>query len=99
MEIDNGIVSTAARTAAGGDVSIEANTIRLSNGAFVSARNLETGTGGSVSMTAGEIIQNDNSTITVTAEQGEGGSMNLSAPGISLTNLAEVSARTVGEGP
>ena len=95
---DNGIVSSAAGAGAGGDVSIEANRIYLRNEAFVSARNVETGTAGSVRLYAGSRIHSDHSTITVTAEQGEGGNINISAPEVLLTNGAVVSAETSGNG-
>ena len=98
FENDNGIVSSAAGAASGGDVSIESNLIYLYNEAFVSARNIETGTAGSVRMDAGSRIQSDNSTITVTAEQGEGGNLDISAPEVLLTNRTLVSAETSGMG-
>jgi hypothetical protein len=98
FENANGIISSAAEAGAGGSVLIDANIIRLSNGAVVSAKNLETGIAGGVQLNADKTLYCDNSTVTVTAEQGEGGNIGISAPEVFLTNGAEVSSETSGKG-
>lgn len=85
----------------GGDISIQANSFSLTNGAIMTSGTLGQGDAGSVSVQTDNFILLENGLIGTTVEQsgvGNGGNINLQTGELSLTNSAEVSASSNGAG-
>jgi filamentous hemagglutinin family protein len=76
---DNSIVTTAADAARGGDISITAQQIQLSDGAVISGRSFGSGTAGNISITTRDSLVINNSTITTQAELADGGDITINA--------------------
>ncbi len=95
------IRSTTTGSGKGGNIYIQARSLSLTDGATISSSTLGTGDGGSVfvmtddriDLNNGFIIANSHSTAT-----GKGGNITIETDSLSLTNVAFVEARAIGQG-
>ncbi len=77
-----GTVSSEAKTGAGGNVSITAGNIRLTDGTTIVAKTTGSKDAGGIRLTSADDILMKNSTVTTSAEQASGGDIKLTAPGV-----------------
>jgi len=91
-------VSTATRShGRGGDITLQAREIRLSEGASLSATSTGTGDAGRLTMTATEHLRLDRSTLTARAAQANGGEIVLQAGhGVQLWDGSTITASVEG---
>ncbi|MEX0269395.1 filamentous hemagglutinin N-terminal domain-containing protein [Leptolyngbyaceae cyanobacterium UHCC 1019] len=104
------INSTATQLASGngGDITLETETLSVTNGATISAGTAGTGNGGNVRVTANEIAldgtspdgQNSSGLLSEVENtgSGRGGDITVQTDSLSVTNGAAVSASTFGNG-
>ncbi|MGH7306600.1 MAG: hypothetical protein ACRELZ_25240, partial [Candidatus Rokuibacteriota bacterium] len=99
---DEGVISSKTSTpGAGGAVELVADRISLMGGAQVTGRSEGSSAGGKagdVSITARDLFQVDASAVTTAADQGQGGTITVSAQRVELSNGALVSATSDGPG-
>jgi filamentous hemagglutinin family protein len=91
---------TAVPTATAGSVEINTPRLKLQNSASITARNDGLGLGGDVKINAKEVMLNTAARISVLTQSGNGGSLNLKADSIVLSNdsLLVANAKGSGEG-
>ncbi len=77
FESSDAEVTTSAERAQGGDISLTAPRIELSNGAVVSAQSAGAGNAGTVRIVASDSFITRNSTVTTEAIQADGGNIEL----------------------
>jgi hypothetical protein len=98
----SGLFSDARSSGVGGDITLQAREIRLTEGASISAISSGTGDAGRLTMTATERFRSDHSTVTTAAIQASGGTIALSAGSriqlrdSALTTSVRGGAETVG---
>ena len=75
-------VSSEAQGGAGGDVSITAGNVQLSDGTTILAKTIGSKDAGSIALTSGSDIIMRNTTVTTSADQASGGNIKLTAPNV-----------------
>ncbi|MEQ9549185.1 MAG: filamentous hemagglutinin N-terminal domain-containing protein [Coleofasciculus sp. G3-WIS-01] len=90
IDLNDGVISARSHSTAtgkGGNITIETDSLSLTNVAFVSARAVGQGDAGNIEITAqGEISLSDFSTIGASVESGKGGNITITADSLSLDN-------------
>jgi filamentous hemagglutinin family protein len=80
LEMSGGIISASTQgTGVGGNISIEADQLKMSEQASISAESSGTGDAGHISVSPSDTIEIQNSSITTAAENAGGGSMLINA--------------------
>ncbi|MCK4961188.1 MAG: filamentous hemagglutinin N-terminal domain-containing protein [Anaerolineales bacterium] len=95
--LPSGIIS-GANSGAGGDITLEAPEIELSDGVIISTESFGVGNAGDISITASDTFHSNNSSVTTAAEQAEGGDINITTREMQLLNGTIVSAESSGAG-
>jgi large exoprotein involved in heme utilization and adhesion len=81
LEANNGTLGTSATNSAGGEITVTAKDIRLSNDSRITTSVFNgTGGGGDITLNAGFIVAFDNSDILAFAREGTGGNIILNTP-------------------
>ena len=94
-------VSTSATQGQGGDIDVNAGqNFQLSNNSTISAESAGPGDSGAVTLTAtGGNFQSDNSTVSTSAQVGEGGDIDITAgQDVQLVSNTTISAESFGPG-
>lgn len=90
------INSSASNSGKGGNINLHLRTLCLNENASISARSTGTGDAGEISISSGESVQIEQSTITTEADSADGGNIVLNAPyKLSLVD-GEISATVKG---
>jgi filamentous hemagglutinin family protein len=97
FQIDNSSVSTAAEQAKGGDITIQAGEVQLTNGALISAESSGKGDAGNIDIATGSLSMRDSS-ITTEAKQADGGNIHIQA-GYMVNLIDSKITASVGGGP
>ena len=100
FQSENSTVSTSAQVAQGGDIQITAGqNVEMMNDSTVLAESFGPGNSGTVTMTAMEgNFQSDNSTVSTSAQEGQGGDINISSAGNVELDETIISAESSGPG-
>ena len=91
-------ITSGANSGAGGDITLEAPEIELSDGVIISTESFGVGNAGDISITASNTFHSNNSSVTTAAEQAEGGDINITTQEMQLLNGTLVSAESSGAG-
>jgi len=91
-------ITSGANSGAGGDITLEAPKIELSDGVIISTESFGVGNAGDISITASDTFHSNNSSVTTAAEQAEGGDINITTREMQLLNGTIVSAESSGAG-
>ena len=91
-------ITSGANSGAGGDITLEAPEIELSDGVIISTESFGVGNAGDISITASDTFHSNNSSVTTAAEQAEGGDINITTREMQLLNGTLVSAESSGAG-
>ena len=83
-------------SARGGDMTLEAHEIALSNSSFLDVLSLEGGS--AISITADRLTVNDSSSILNQTAQGPGGGITITAKSVEVTNSSLILSQTFGDG-
>jgi filamentous hemagglutinin family protein len=73
----SGILTTTSSTGGGGNISMNANTVNLQNGARISSSSTGTGVAGNINITAGSQFTMTSSSVTTEANQSSGGAIKI----------------------
>ncbi|MEQ9485499.1 two-partner secretion domain-containing protein [Coleofasciculus sp. F4-SAH-05] len=95
------ISSTTTGSGKGGNIYVQARSLSLTDGATISSSTLGTGDAGSVFVITDDRIDLNNSVIIARSHStatGKGGNITIETDSLSLTNVAGVSARALGQG-
>jgi large exoprotein involved in heme utilization and adhesion len=98
FQSDNSSVTTTATQARGGDITISAPQIQLTNGAVISAESTGPGNAGSIHLMATDTFHSTGSTVTTEATQADGGNITVQARQLIQLRDSQITA-TVGGGP
>jgi filamentous hemagglutinin family protein len=79
VEIASSSITTAADHAAGGSLAIQADEVRLVDGALVSAKSSGAGDAGNISIAAAKALRITDSVVSTEAVEADGGNINLTA--------------------
>ncbi len=77
FQSDNSSVSTSAVQGQGGDITLTAGQVQLTNGTVISAQSSGAGNAGNIRIVAGDSFVTRNSTVTTEAIQADGGNIEL----------------------
>ena len=94
---DSGLRTTAMGSGIGGDIAVDAQQVRLSEGAVISAESATTGNAGSITITVRDMFLSQHSTVTTNASQAKGGNIRVTAPAMVRLQDSQITA-TVGGG-
>ncbi|MGK7887656.1 MAG: filamentous hemagglutinin N-terminal domain-containing protein [Crocosphaera sp.] len=85
--------------APGGNLAINTNQLRVTNGAIVSAGSFGSGNAGNVNITANSIFLDNRGVITASSEgTGNAGNLTIKTDQLILNNRSQVAVRTIGTG-
>jgi hypothetical protein len=96
FESRNGVVSTLGRRAAGGNLRIEAEDIRLLGGGGISARSQGDFDAGNITLIAGHEFVAQSALVTTQADRADGGNIEIRAGDLILLRDARVTATVLG---
>jgi filamentous hemagglutinin family protein len=93
-------ISTATEgTQPGGSLNLAAQSVSISNGALVTAGTTGSGTGGAVTINAGNTFASSAGTVSSTASQAQGGDITITAGNaVTLSNNSLITATSTGPG-
>jgi filamentous hemagglutinin family protein len=94
---DSGLQTTAISSGIGGDIVVQAQQARLTDGAVISAESSGTGNAGSITITVRDTFLSQHSTVTTSASQAKGGNIRVTAPALVRLQKSQITA-TVGGG-
>ena len=98
FQSDNSSVTTAAEQAKGGDITLKATQVQLTNGALISAESSGVGDAGNIDITATYSLLMRDSSITTEAKKADGGNIRVHA-GYMVNLIDSVISASVGGGP
>jgi hypothetical protein len=98
FQSDNSSVTTAAEQAKGGDITLKATQVQLTNGTLISAESSGVGDAGNIDITASDSLLMRNSAITTDAKQADGGNINIQS-GYMVQLIDSKITASVGGGP
>ena len=94
---DSGLRTTAASSGRGGDIAIDTQQARLTEGAVISAESSGVGIAGSITIMVRDTFLSQHSTVTTNASQAKGGNIRVTAPALVRLQESQITA-TVGGG-
>jgi filamentous hemagglutinin family protein len=94
----NGSITTAAEQAVGGDITLTAREVRLTNRTVISAESSGEGNAGNININASNLFWMDNSTVSTEAKQADGGNIKVNTQDTVSLWDSEITA-SVGGGP
>jgi len=95
---DNSSVTTAAEQAKGGDITIQAREVQLTNGALISAESSGKGNAGNIYISTPDTLLMKNGSVTTEAKQADGGNIHVHA-GYMVSLIDSKITASVGGGP
>jgi len=98
FQSDNSSVTTAAEHAQGGNITIQAGEVQLTNGALVSAESSGKGNAGNIYIATPDTLLLKNSSVTTEAKQADGGNIQVNAQYMAELIGSKITA-SVGGGP
>jgi large exoprotein involved in heme utilization and adhesion len=93
---DSGLRSNTQGNGRGGDITLEARAIELSDGAILSADSSGSGDAGSIRVIAQDTLLSKNSTVTTEATQASGGDIQMTAQSLVRLQDSAITARVSG---
>lgn len=98
FQSDNSSVTTAAEQAKGGDITIQAGWVQITNGALISAESSGKGNAGNIYISTPDTLLMKNGSVTTEAKQADGGNIQVNAQ--NRVNLIDSKiTASVGGGP
>jgi filamentous hemagglutinin family protein len=95
---NSGLRTTAAGSGMGGDITVDAHQVQLTDGAVITAESTGAGNAGSLTLTAHDtVLLRGHSTVTTAASQATGGNIRVTAASLVRLQDSQLSA-TVGGG-
>ena len=85
-----------AATGAGGNISLQANQVSLSNGAAISAQSTSIGEAGNISIQAADSFISRNSTVNTSTAQSDGGNITITAGNMLQLDRSEITTNVQG---
>ena len=76
----SGLRTTAAGSGRGGDITVDAHQVQLTEGAVISAESAGTGNAGSMTITVRDTFLSQHSAVTTDASEATGGNIQMTAP-------------------
>jgi hypothetical protein len=99
---ESGLIASTAGQGRGGDITLQARQVRLSDGAVIAAESTSesagAGNAGNVTITAGDTFLSTNSFVKTQATQADGGNIQITAPHLVRLRDSAITAN-VGGGP
>jgi hypothetical protein len=93
---NSGLFSNTLGAGRGGDITLQARELRLTEGGVISAASSSAGDAGSLRLQIGETFRSDHGRVTATAARGAGGNIQLTAGSLTQLIGSEVTAFSVG---
>ncbi len=100
--VNTGVVSTQTPeggAGSGGDILITAGEITFANASELTTRTINSGEGGDIHLNAGEIAILGSTPLTFSEGSGSGGSIELTADNVTVSNGGQIIAQAFGSGP
>jgi large exoprotein involved in heme utilization and adhesion len=94
----NGLLTDARGSGPGGDLTLQARTAQLRDGATIAASSTGTGNAGNITITVTDTFRSERSTVTTEALHADGGNIQMTAPSMVRLRDSTITA-TVGGGP
>jgi large exoprotein involved in heme utilization and adhesion len=91
-------LTDARSSGPGGDLTLQARTVQLRDGATIAAASTGTGNAGNITITATDTFLSERGTVTTAAIHGDGGNIQVTAHSLIRLRDSEITA-TVGGGP